>query len=99
MKNLKGEEVPAYASPALNEDYRDFPPTITFVGDLEPFADETISYCEALEAAGVPVKFKLFEGAFHGFEKVAPKTSIGKEGNNFQLDAFEEYFDLYVPYS
>lgn len=96
LKGLEGDKVPAYASPALNTDYNEFPPAISFVGDLEPFKDETFAYIEALKAAGVPTKFKLFKGAFHGFENIAPATKIGKEGNQFQLDAFEEYFDKYV---
>ena len=31
LRDLNGQEVPAYASPFLNEDYTDFPPTISFV--------------------------------------------------------------------
>jgi len=42
LKNVKNQ-VPAYASPALNEDYREFPPTISFVADLEPFYDENVA--------------------------------------------------------
>lgn len=95
LRNLQGE-VPSYASPALNKDYSEFPPTISFVGDLEPFYDENIAYIEALKEAGVPVKFKVFKGAYHGFEVGSPKTSIGQEANKFQLDAFEEYYDTYI---
>lgn len=94
-RNLQGE-VPAYASPALNEDYSDFPPTISFVGDLEPFHDENIAYIEALKKAGVPVKFKVFEGGYHGFEVGSPETKMGQAANGFQLDAFEEFYDQYI---
>ena len=95
LRNLSGE-VPSYASPALNEDYRDFPPTISFVGDLEPFLDENKAYIEALKKAGVPVKFKVFEGGYHGFEVGSPEAAIAKEANKFQLDAFEEFYDTYI---
>ena len=95
LRNLSGE-VPIYASPALNEDYRDFPPTISFVGDLEPFLDENKAYIEALKKAGVPVKFKVFEGGYHGFEVGSPEAAIAKEANKFQLDAFEEFYDTYI---
>lgn len=94
-RNLKGN-IPTYASPALNEDYSDFPPTISFVGDLEPFYDEDVAYIEALKKADVPVKFKVFEGGYHGFEVGSPKAAIAIEANNFQLDAFEEFFDTYI---
>jgi acetyl esterase/lipase len=94
-RNIKGQ-VPTYASPALNEDYSNFPPTISFVGDLEPFYDENIAYIEALKNAGVPVQFKVFKGGYHGFEVGSPETAIGKEANKFQLDAFEAFYDKYI---
>lgn len=94
LRNLDGV-VPAYASPALNEDYSHFPPTISFVGDLEPFYDENVAYIQALKEAGIPVKFKVFNGGYHGFEVGSPKASISIEANNFQLDSFEEFYDKY----
>lgn len=95
LRNIKGK-VPAYASPSLNEDYSDFPPTISFVGDLEPFYDENIAYIEALKKASVPVKFRVFKGGYHGFEVGSPKAKISIEANEFQLDAFEEFYDKYA---
>ena len=95
LRNIQGE-VPAYASPSLNEDYSGFPPTISFVGDLEPFHDENVAYIEDLKKASVPVKFKIFEGGYHGFEVGSPKAEISKEANKFQLDAFEEFYDKYI---
>lgn len=95
LKNVK-EDVPAYASPALNEDYSDFPPTISFVGDLEPFYDENVAYIEALKEASVPVKFKVFKGGYHGFEVGSPEAKISIEANEFQLDAFEAFYDEYI---
>ncbi len=95
LRNVGGK-IPAYASPALNEDYTDFPPTISFVGDLEPFHDENVAYIEALKNASVPVKFKIFKGGYHGFEVGSPKAAISKEANNFQLDCFEEFYDRYI---
>jgi len=90
------QPIPSYASPALNTDYSNFPPTISFVGDLEPFYDENVAYMEALEKAEIPVKFKIFKGGYHGFEVGSPKATISKEANNFQLDAFEEYYNRYI---
>ncbi|MFY0675329.1 MAG: alpha/beta hydrolase [Bacteroidia bacterium] len=95
LRNVQGQ-VPAYASPALNEDYSGFPPTISFVGELEPFFDENVAYIEALKKASIPVKFKTFEGGYHGFEVGSPKAEISKEANEFQLTAFEEFYDKYV---
>ncbi len=95
LKNVK-DEIPIYASPTLNDDYTDFPPTITFVGELEPLRDETIAYVENLKKFNIPVKFKVFKGAFHSFETVAPDAEISKQANQFQFDAFAEFYDKYV---
>lgn len=94
LQNVK-DDVPAYASAALNKKYDHLPPTITFVGELEPFKDETINYVEALKAAGVPVKFELYEKAFHGFELLATKTPIAKRANKFHYESWSEYYDKY----
>ncbi|WP_372748529.1 alpha/beta hydrolase [Litorivivens sp.] len=96
---LKGRQatdgsVPDYAAPARNQDYTDFPPTITFVGDLEPFRDETIAYADALKGAGVPVKFELFTGCFHGFDGM--KSAISTRALDFTFDSFAEYYDTYL---
>jgi len=95
LRDTKGD-VPSYASPALNEDYSGFPPTISFVGDLEPFHDENLAYIEALKKESVPVKFKVFKGGYHGFEVGSPKAKISQDANKFQLDAFEEFYDRYI---
>lgn len=89
LNNSKGAVLP-YASPSLNNDYKDFPPAITFVGDLEPFKDETINYVKASEQEQVPVKYKLFEGAFYGFEMLGD-TAIAREAKIFQYEYFDKY--------
>jgi len=94
-RNIEGP-IPTYASPALNEDYTGFPPTISFVADLEPFYDENVAYIEALKEASVPVKFEVFKGGYHGFEVGSPDAEISKRANDFQLDAFAEFYDKYI---
>ena len=96
LKGLEGKEVPVYASPALRKDFGGLPPAITYVGTLEPFRDETIQYVENLKKAGVPTKFQLFEGAYHGFNNLKPEAAISKKADKFQFDAFAEYYDKYV---
>lgn len=95
----RSKPVPIYASPALNGDYRNFPPTIVYVADLEPFRDETIEYVEGLKKAGVPHKFLVLEGGvYHAVDLGSPWTEIGKRALNFELDNFEEYYDKYVAF-
>jgi len=92
----KKEEIPVYAAAARNKDYSNFPPTISFVGDLEPFKDETIAYVEALEMEGIDVKFRLFKGCYHGFDAYVPKAQIAKDAVRFTYDSYAEYYDKYV---
>ena len=91
----QGSEIPAYASPALNADHSGFPPTITFVGGLDPFRDEVAAYAAALKEAGVPVEFRIFPKAFHGFEEVVPDARVSMEAKAFIMDAYAGYFDAY----
>jgi acetyl esterase/lipase len=81
--------VPAYAAPARAVDYRHLPPTITFVGELEPFRDETVQYVENLRAAGVPVHFARYPGCYHAFEQISPSARVSQEAVAFLLDAYQ----------
>lgn len=88
------DDVPEYASPGLREDVSNLPPSISFVGTLEPFKDELVTFMNILKAANcIPTNFKVFEGGFHGFEVLGPTTDMGIEANNFQINAFAEYYD------
>lgn len=91
-----GEDIPPYAAPMRNNDYAGFPPTITFVGTLEPFYWETVRYVDDLKNAGVEVAFKEFKDCFHGFETVAGQTPIGKEALDFTYSTYAEFYDRYV---
>jgi len=88
LGSVARDEVPKYASPALETDYADLPPTTTFVGELDPFLDETTEYVEALRAAGVPVEFRSYPGCYHGFDGVRPGAKVSREANQFLCDQF-----------
>ncbi len=94
--NKENKEIPTYAAPARNKNYKNFPPTITFVGEFEPFKDETIEYVDSLRKEGIPVDFKFYPGCFHSFEVVAPKSDIGKNAVNFTYLSYAKYYDKYV---
>lgn len=88
--------MPAYAAAARATDYSNLPPTITFVGDIEPFRDETIMYVENLKRAGIPVYFELYKGCYHGFDIINPHAEISKKAISFFIRSFklavERYF-------
>ena len=89
-------EIPPYAAPARNTDYTDFPPTITFVGEFDPFCGETIEYVDRLRSAGVDVAFKTYEKCTHGHELMAPSSSVGKDALAFTYDNYAAFYDKYV---
>ena len=94
LRELAGrDDVPKYAAAARETDYAGLPPTATFVGDLDPFRDETIQYVENLRAAGVPVEFRLFERCFHGFDLIRPGATISREANAFMAEQFASAVD------
>jgi acetyl esterase/lipase len=89
LGNLFGSpNVPCYAAAAREKDYSNLPPTATFVGDLEPFRDETIEYVENLKKAGVEVQFEMYKGCFHGFDQMCPKAEVSKKAINFLTNSF-----------
>lgn len=89
-------DVPYYAAPARAEYYGGLPPTATFVGELEPFRDETIQYAENLMKARVPVDFEIYKGCYHAFEQMCPRAEVSKKATAFLMDSFryaaEHYF-------
>lgn len=64
---------------------------------MEPFRDQTINYVKAFKEAGVPTKFKLFEGPYQGINNLSAETEIDRAGDKVQFDAFEAYYNRYVP--
>jgi acetyl esterase/lipase len=89
------ENVSEYAAPARAINFTNLPPTATFVGELEPFRDETINYVENLRKAGVEVDFHVFKGCFHAFDYI-PYSTVSKTAVEFITSAYahavEHYF-------
>ena len=89
--------VTPYAAAARCTDYTKLPPTITYVGSLEPFRDETKIYVESLRRADIPVEFEIFDGAFHGFDFMVPDAPISKRANRFLTENFQRFVRQYFP--
>jgi acetyl esterase/lipase len=93
LGGLAGKDVPSTASPALATDYADLPPTTTFVGDLDPFLDETLEYVKNLRAAGVAAEVERYAGAYHGFDMIRPGAKVSRRANEFLCDRFAQAVD------
>ncbi|MCV7281624.1 alpha/beta hydrolase [Mycolicibacterium flavescens] len=73
-----GDADPEVAVPARRQDLTGLPPAWVGVGTFDLFHDEDLAYAERLKAAGVPCEVEVVEGAFHGFDGVAPKASVSQ---------------------
>lgn len=91
----EGKEIPAYAAPARATDYSGLPPTLTFVGELDLFRDETIQYIEKLRAAGIKTHFARYEACYHAFEQFAPKAAVSQKALKFMRETYIHAVDNY----
>ncbi|TSI05129.1 alpha/beta hydrolase [Lysinibacillus sp. BW-2-10] len=87
------DHIPSYAAPARATDYSNLPTTYTFIGQLDPFRDETISYVSNLVQAGVDVEFHLYPGAYHAFEGLNPDSPIAQYATNEYINAIKRGFE------
>ena len=55
----------AYASPLRGEHLHGLPPTLITTAELDPIRDQGARYADRLRAAGVPVRYSMWEGHLH----------------------------------
>lgn len=82
------DQVDCYAAAARATDLKGLPPAFTYIGDIEPFYDETVDYFARLKAAGVKTYIKEFTGCFHGFDIVVPRSKEAKAALTFLDETF-----------
>lgn len=87
-------DAPCYASPSLCTDYSALPPLIGYVGNLDIFRDESLAYCAELNKLGISVDFEVYDGAYHGFDVIYPRSQTGKMAQAFLSDAFRRAVDM-----
>ncbi len=75
------------AAPSRSDDLSKLPPAWIGVGSLDLFHDEDVAYAARLREAGVPCQVDVVEGAFHGFDSVAPKAEVTRAFRESQVRA------------
>lgn len=86
-------QIDELASPSLAEDLTNLPPATTFIGDLDPFRDETSEFFKRLKLLGIQTEIKIFERAFHAFEIVNPRAKVSRKAIGFLKKAFNKAVD------
>ncbi|PRC42296.1 alpha/beta hydrolase [Mycobacterium sp. ITM-2017-0098] len=87
-----GDADPNVAVPARRDDLAGLPPAWIGVGTLDLFHDEDLAYAERLRAAGVPCEVMVVDGAFHGFDGIAPKADVSQSFFNSQCALLRNAF-------
>lgn len=83
---------PEAAVPARHQDLSGLPAAWIGVGSLDLFHDEDLTYAQRLLDAGVPCDVEVVEGAFHGFDGVAPKAGVSRAFFDSQCVALRRAF-------
>lgn len=73
-----GDADPNVAVPARRNDLAGLPPAWVGVGTLDLFHDEDLAYANRLREAGVSCQVMVVQGAFHGFDRVAPNAVVSQ---------------------
>lgn len=94
-KRRGGPGVTGYEAPARADDFRGMPPTMTYIGTLDLFLNETRDIVARLRSAGVDVAYREFEDVYHGQEMIAPQSAAAPIIQAHYRDTFAAFVRKY----
>ena len=77
-KSYLGAADPDVGVPGRRPDLSGLAPAWIGVGTLDLFYNENLMYAQRLKNAGVPCDVVVVPGAFHGFDRVAPRADVSR---------------------
>ena len=86
-------EIPPYASPARQINYRNLPPCYTFVCEGEPFYQETVDYVSKLQRAGVKAAVDVYPGNVHAFDMLCPWKKTSRDAKRMLCRVYETWIE------
>lgn len=78
------------ASPALYDDFSNFPEALVITAGMDPLLDDGIDYFKRLERAGVRAEYRCFETTIHGFTEIPGRIGKGLDSLNLLADRLKK---------
>ena len=86
------DRVNPYASPLLAVNFKDLPPALVITDQFDVLRDEGEAYANKLEATGIAVKRKRYEGVVHGFVSCDRLLSQADDATDLISSALKDAF-------
>lgn len=88
---LRGASADGYAAPARAAALYGLPPTYVLAAEFDPLRDEGVEFASRLIAADVPVDLRVWSGAYHVFDQLAPESALAKASVGDQVQFLRRY--------
>ena len=82
-----------YLTPLHAENLHHLPPTTIITADIDPLRCDGENYADRLEAAGVPVSYRNFEGVTHEFFGMTAVLPEAREAVQFAAETLQHSFE------